>query len=61
MKDYKKFIFSIIFGLGLLLCLYSDKVFTNTPINDVNALVFSIIITLFGGCGLLIEIFKNKF
>jgi hypothetical protein len=60
MKNYdKKFIFGIIFGFGLLLCLISDEVFANTQINDVNALAFSILITLFGGCGLLIAIFKN--
>jgi len=56
----KKYIFSVLFGLGLLLCLFSDKIFNNTPINDVNALAFSILITLFGGSGLLITIFKRK-
>jgi hypothetical protein len=28
-------------------------------INDVNALTFSILIALFGGCGFLIEIFRK--
>jgi hypothetical protein len=56
----RKFIFGVIFCFGLLLCLFSGEVFSNTPINNVNALVFSVIIALFGGTGLLISIFKSK-
>lgn len=56
----RKFIFGVIFCFGLLLCLFSEEIFSNIPINHVNALVFSILIALFGGAGLLLSIFKNK-
>ena len=56
----KKFIFGIIFVVGLLLCLFSNDVSVNTPIDDANALAFSILISIFGGCGLLIAIFKQR-
>lgn len=59
-NNNRKFIFGILFGLGLLLCLYSNEVFNTPSINNVNALAFSILITVFGGSGLLIAIFKNK-
>ncbi|MDF2907331.1 MAG: hypothetical protein K0R34_2652 [Herbinix sp.] len=56
----KKFYFGVIFAIGLMLCLFSEDLFSNSPISNVNALTFSILIALFGGGGLLIAIFKGK-
>lgn len=59
MISSRKFIFGIIFILGLILCLLSEEIFNNTPVNDVNALVFSVLVAAFGGAGLLLDIFKK--
>jgi hypothetical protein len=59
MLSNRKYIFGIIFIIGLFLCLLSEELFSNTPISNVNALVFSAIIAAFGGGGLLLDIFKK--
>jgi len=59
MNNNRKNKFSAIFAVGLILCLISKSLFQHYPINEVNSLVFSAIIAVFGGVGLLIEIFRK--
>ncbi len=55
----KRRIFTIIFVVGLLMCLFAPDIFTYISTNEVNELVFCILITLFGGAGLIVDMYKK--
>jgi|GEM_PF-5371124 hypothetical protein len=55
----RRFAFATIFIVGLLMCFFSPYIFTFISSNEPSELVFCALITVFGGAGLIVDLYKN--
>lgn len=51
--------FLLIFLAGLLIVAFHDSIFSSTAILDIGGLILGIIISIFGGSGYLMDLYKN--
>lgn len=51
--------FLLIFLAGLLTVAFHDSIFSFTAISDIGGLILGIIISIFGGLGYLMDLYKN--
>ena len=49
----------LIFLAGLLIVAFHDLIFSFTAISDIGGLILGIIISIFGGSGYLMDLYKN--
>lgn len=52
-------LFTITFIAGLLMCFFAPYIFYHIIPYETNQLVFFILITVFGGAGLIVDIYKK--
>ena len=51
--------FLIVFLAGLCIVAFHDSIFASTVILDIEGLILGIIISIFGGSGYLMDLYKN--
>ena len=54
-----RIVFLIVFLAGLYIVGFHDFIFMSTSILDIEGLILGIIISIFGGSGYLMDLYKN--
>lgn len=54
-----RIVFLLIFLIGIMIVAFHDLIFSYTVISDIGGLTSGIIISIFGGLGYLIDLYKN--